>query len=307
MSDQQKDKTLKVLAIEDEAANLHLIVATLQDRFKVFAAKSLEKARVLLEKHRFDIILLDVNLPDGSGFDLCRELIGLHPINKDARIIFMTGLTGADDEVKGLKLGAADYIHKPFNPAVLMARINLQAQLIRKDELLDQLARLDALTEIANRRAFDDQFAKELQRAKRDNALLTIALLDIDHFKFYNDTYGHPAGDSCLHDFAQLLSSQFQRGSDFVFRYGGEEFAVILTGTEHDQVQRLFEQLQSSLKDKAIEHKSSPVLNTVSFSAGFVSLIPTTQTIEELLKSADEQLYNAKQTGRKKTMGLIQP
>lgn len=291
----------QILVVEDEAPNLHMITATLGAEFHVGVAKTLAKARQLFEKQTFDIVLLDINLPDGSGYDLCAELVSR--FDGQLRIIFMTGLTSADDEVRGLNLGAADYIHKPINGPVLQARVRLQAQLLRQNELLAKLARVDGLTEIANRRAFDQHLKTEWFRTKRDGVSLTLVILDIDHFKLYNDFYGHPAGDRCLRDFAQFLVSWFRRSSDFVARYGGEEFAVIMPDTELEQALILLDNAQKALAKKAIPHEMSKVRDTLSFSAGVAYANPKTDDPQKLIHTADQQLYNAKQKGRVQACG----
>ncbi len=294
-----------ILAVEDDAANLHLITASLQGSYQVSVAKTLAKARQLIETHNFDIILLDVMLPDGSGLDLCKEVMQDSDTYGEVRVIFMTGLTSPDDEVKGLNLGAADYIHKPIVQSVLLARVRLQAQLLRRNELLADLAMLDGLTEIPNRRAFDSQLESEWARAQREQKPLVLAIIDIDFFKQYNDYYGHPAGDKCLHEFAQFLKQFFRRSGDFVARYGGEEFTVLLPNTNLDVAQVLFDKAQNELNALAIPHVASSVKSVVSFSAGFCCANPSTEiAIQDFLAVADKQLYLAKESGRARSQGI---
>jgi len=299
-----EQRQFHILAIEDEAPNLHLIAATLQQTYRVSVAKTLEKARELLNQHHFDIVLLDVNLPDGNGFELCQEIVQRNDQYGEVRVIFMTGLTSADDEVKGLNLGAADYIHKPLNSAVLFARVRLQTQLIRRNELLANLARIDGLTEIPNRRAFDSQLKSEWFRAKRKKAPLILCILDIDHFKLYNDHYGHPAGDKCLQDVAHFLSQFFKRSSDFVARYGGEEFTVLITGVDLEVALALFDRAQREIEKLGIKHEFSPTKPTVSFSAGLCCAYPEFDDPQLFVSQADQQLYIAKESGRCQTAGI---
>jgi diguanylate cyclase (GGDEF)-like protein len=277
---------------------LHVIAATLQDNYKVSVTKTLTKAYELLEQYRYDILLLDINLPDGNGFDLCRHVLQKNNLQQDIRIIFMSGLTSTNDELKGLEIGAADYVRKPLHSALLFARVRLQAQLLRRNELLANLARIDALTEIPNRRAFDDHLSLEWGRARRENSLMTLGIIDIDHFKAFNDTYGHPEGDKCLQSVAHILRRTFQRGSDFVARYGGEEFAVILSNTGLETARNLFETALLELKQLKIEHSGSTTKSFVTFSAGVCCTKPENKTAEELFQLADQQLYRAKGKGR---------
>ncbi len=298
-----EQRSFHILAVEDDPANLHLIAASLRDTYRVSVAKTLAKARELIQQHPFDIILLDVQLPDGSGMDFCHELFSHADQYGDLKVIFMTGLTSAADEVRGLNLGAADYIHKPIVQSVLLARVRLQAQLIRRNELLANLARVDGLTEIPNRRAFDQQINDEWRRAKREHKLLTLAMIDIDHFKLYNDHYGHPAGDKCLHDVAQFLSGFFRRSADFVARYGGEEFAVLLPETNLADAEALFARAQTELESLGLVHEFSQVKPTVSFSAGLCCVKPERCDLETFINTTDQQLYLAKEAGRAQAKG----
>lgn len=304
MSDETPaQRQFHVLAVEDEAPNLHLIAATLQGHYKVSVAKTVSKARELLSTLSIDILLLDINLPDGNGTDLCQEVISRTDLYGEVQVVFMTGMTSADDEVKGLNLGAADYIHKPLNSAVLFARVRLQAQLIRRNELLANLARIDGLTEIPNRRAFDDWLKSEWFRAKRNNTCIALGMIDVDHFKLFNDYYGHPAGDTCLQDVAQLLKKTFLRGSDFVARYGGEEFAVILPATDLATATNLFDRAMENLEALAIPHEGSPVKPFVTISAGVSCANPQVDSPQRFVMHADELLYQAKHQGRARMVG----
>jgi len=216
----------------------------------------------------------------------------------DICIIFMTALESSDDEITGLKLGANDYIHKPINCTVLKARVDLQAELIRKNKLLSELIKIDGLTEIPNRRAFDEKLHQEWNRAKREDRVISLAMLDIDYFKQFNDTYGHPAGDLCLKKLAWCLKQSFQRSSDFFARYGGEEFAVILYGADLEDAKEKLNATLNKLVDLNIEHKTIKQRKYVTFSAGLSTATPTKDEFEEFIESADALLYQAKDKGR---------
>lgn len=287
-----------LLVVEDDTSTLHLITSTLQGVYRVSIAKTLERARILLSQQNFDLVLLDVNLPDGSGFDLCRDIIAGNDLFHAAQVIFMTGMTSSDDELTGLTLGATDYIHKPLNPEILKARLRNQTQLIRRSELLAKLANIDSLTEIPNRRAFEERFTQEWNRAKRHEVPLTVIMVDIDQFKQYNDCYGHPAGDVCLQEVATLLMRHFKRGSDLVSRYGGEEFVILLPETDNATALQLCNNACQAVRDKAIEHKGSTSTPYVTLSAGVCTTIPKDGNGKELMQMADDQLYQAKARGR---------
>lgn len=296
-----EDETAKyrILIVEDEASNLQVIADCLQDDYRLSIAKSRNKAFELLESKPFDILLLDIKLPDGNGFDICHEIKSGSRPYRGISIIFMTALDSPEDEAKGLILGASDYICKPFNIEVLKARVALQAQLIRKSRLLDKLANLDGLTEIPNRRAFDSQLQKEWNRAKRKSTPIALALIDLDYFKQYNDYYGHPMGDACLKKLAWSLTQNFQRGGDFTARYGGEEFVVIMPDTTLADAKYILNQALENFVALGISHKKSKVSDKVTFSAGLVSKIANDDMeLSHLLDTADSLLYQAKANGR---------
>ena len=289
----------RILIVEDEATNLQVIAECLQGDYRLSIAKSRKKAFELLESKPFDILLLDIRLPDGNGFDICHEIKSGISSYRDISIIFMTALDNPEDEAKGLKLGASDYICKPFNTEVLRARVALQAQLINKSKLLDKLANLDGLTEIPNRRAFDNQLQKEWNRAKRKSRPIALSLIDIDYFKQYNDHYGHPMGDACLKKLAWSLTQSFKRAGDFAARYGGEEFVIIMAETTLADAKLVLNRALNNFVTLGISHKKSKVSDKVTFSAGLVSKIASDDMdLSVLIESADTLLYQAKENGR---------
>lgn len=292
------DQLYRILIIEDEPAQLHLLSGCLRPDYAVSVAKTKKAGMEILATRKIDILLLDITLPDGNGFDICHEVRSNKSLYGDISIIFMTGHDSMDDEVHGLKLGGNDYIRKPFNYAVLRARIELQVQLLRKTQLLAQLADLDGLTEIPNRRAFDQRLDSEWHRAKRENAPLSIAIIDIDFFKEYNDNYGHSAGDDCLKKLAASLRQVICRGSDFYARIGGEEFVVLLYNTQRHEALLLLERLLTTFTNLGIPHEKSAVAPHVTFSAGCFTARPTQDSLEQFFDKADNHLYQAKSEGR---------
>lgn len=302
---ENKRRKYQVLVVEDEAVNIRIISGCLSQDYVLVLAKTKKKALQILDQRCFDVVLLDIQLPDGNGLEICQHIVSNRETYGEVSIIFMTSMNTPDDEAKGLSIGANDYIHKPINCVVLKARLKIQTELIRKTELLERLARIDGLTEIPNRRAFDDELKKEWQRARREKKSLSLALLDIDYFKQYNDIYGHPAGDLCLHQVAASLSLSFKRSSDFIARYGGEEFAVILNDTDLDKSNELLNKSLNSLLNQAIPHSGSQVKNVVSFSAGVCTAAPDKDDYEHFLTAADQMLYKAKEQGRARICGVI--
>jgi len=164
---------------------------------------------------------------------------------------------------------------------------------------LQRLVTIDALTEVANRRGFEEYFYQEWQRMKREQHPLSLILCDVDFFKSYNDTYGHRAGDRCLIEIAQAIKDIVKRPGDLVARYGGEEFAVILPNTDTEGVTYVAEKICDAIRKLAIPHQNSQVSPYVTMSAGFTTVIPQANSdLEEMIAAADRALYQAKTAGR---------
>jgi len=289
--------------VEDDETSQHIVLDKLIEDYEVVVVSTKAQAMDRLNTELFHIMLLDIGLPDGSGLDICRTIKADHDTYGEIHIIFITGKDKPADEIQGLKLGASDYITKPINVSVLKARVDLQAQLIRKTDLLANLARIDGLTEIPNRRAFDDHLEKSWSHARRISAPLSLAILDIDYFKQYNDIYGHPAGDQCLISLASCLRDNIKRGSDFYARYGGEEFVVVLFDCDLKQAANILESLLDSFAALGTPHAASKVADYITFSGGLCTAFPDKQDAASLLKAADTLLYKAKADGRARICG----
>ncbi len=288
----------KVLIVEDDLTNREILLEVLRDDYEVYIADTYASALSLLDVQPIDIGLFDIGLPDGNGLDLCKVVKADHEKYGDIHVIFITAMDKPADEVKGLQVGGSDYISKPLNTAVVRARVELQADLIRKSTLLGELARIDGLTEIPNRRSFDDHLEKSWNHAKRINVPLSLVLLDIDYFKQFNDLYGHPAGDACLRQLARCLEQKIKRGSDHFARYGGEEFAILLFDCGQEQARSIAEQVLVLFRSLAIPHAGSQVADVATFSAGVCTAKPTTGNKDDFVLACDKLLYEAKQTGR---------
>ncbi|WP_338293324.1 GGDEF domain-containing response regulator [Planctobacterium marinum] len=293
----------RILVVEDDIANRQIVAEKLQEDYQLTLVDNKADAMDALLKQQFEIVLLDIGLPDGSGLDICREVKANHDVYGEINIVFMTGRDKPADEIEGIRLGANDYISKPINVSVLKARVDLQAQLIRKTELLANLARIDGLTEIPNRRAFDDYLEKSWSHARRISAPISLAMLDIDFFKQYNDIYGHPAGDECLKALANCLRNNIKRGADHIARYGGEEFAVILFDCDLQQANTILNELLADFANLCIPHAGSSVADFATFSCGVCTLFPEDQGTQALLTATDKLLYEAKSEGRNRVKG----
>ncbi|MBK1705481.1 diguanylate cyclase domain-containing protein [Halochromatium glycolicum] len=289
-----------LLIVDDQPANIHALAKLLKDDYRIITATNAAKALELARREPGpDLILLDILMPDQDGYAICRELKADEAIHA-IPVIFVTALDQAQDEAKGLQLGAADYISKPFNPTIVRARVHNQVSLKLKTDLLEQIALQDGLTEIPNRRYFDRKLAQEWNRQSRHQQPLSLLMIDIDHFKPYNDHYGHGAGDDCLRRVAQALQQVPKRAADLVARYGGEEFVALLPETDSIGARQVAGRMQEAIHALALPHAYSPVADRITISIGAsVSLAGQPATSSEALKqAADQALYQAKEQGR---------
>jgi diguanylate cyclase (GGDEF)-like protein len=214
-------------------------------------------------------------------------------------VLFVTAQTDALDQAMALEAGGVDFISKPVNPAVVRARVRTHLTLKAQADLLRNMAYLDGLTGIANRRAFDERLRTEWRRAQRDGATLAALLLDVDYFKRYNDRHGHQEGDACLRTIADTLSTVPCRGHDLIARYGGEEFVCLLPGCDLDGAIKKAECFRAAIEDLTIPHHDSPVSDHVTVSIGAAVVMPDPDGVPStLLRMADAQLYRAKAAGR---------
>ena len=288
-----------ILVVDDMTTTLLLLHDLLKDTYEVKIAKSGTKALEILESpNDIDLILLDIEMPDINGYDICKRIKNNETI-KNIPIIFITGRTSQEDEEYGLNLGAIDYITKPFNNAIVKLRIKNYLNLKIKNDMLEKLSMYDGLTNIRNRRYFDETFEKTFNEIKRDKKSLAVLMIDIDFFKPYNDNYGHGQGDETLRKVAKALEKTIKRASDFVARYGGEEFVILLKDINKDGVEAVANNLLNAIRELKITHEFSKIENyvTVSIGASFYNSSSNITKLELLLK-ADETLYNVKNSGR---------
>ena len=301
MSDETEKQT--VLVVDDEPANIHALGALLKDEYRVQVANSGDKALgIVQDKTRSlpDMILLDIQMPGIDGYEVCRHLKD-DPRTEAIVVIFVTARNAMSDEEHGLRLGAADYVSKPISPAIVRARVDTHMNLKRKTDMLERLALLDGLTGIHNRRYLDEQLEREVNRAYRDELSLSVIMIDIDHFKPFNDNYGHGEGDQCLKRITQALTGALLRPGDTLCRYGGEEFTALLPDTDSIGVQRVAHRLRERVESLVIPHEYSSVSGVVTISLGTASIESheaRETTGETLLKRADDALYAAKHAGR---------
>ena len=294
----EKDPRYRVLVVEDSLFNQFVLQKILGDCFLLAKAMTGKEAMDQVHKFHPHLILLDIILPDANGFDI---LVMLKEIEETRKIpvIIITGLNSDEDEEKGFRLGAVDYIRRPFKNAIVRARVNTQIEMIRQIESVERMGLVDELTEIYNRRAFDMQIQYEWQHAVTEKTELSMLMMDVDKFKVYNDTYGHLQGDSMLRAVAKALSKGLKPSSGQVYRYGGEEFAVLLPGTGMDAALVVAERLRGSVAAINVTCRGTGQPTQETISIGASSMKPKSEDkITDLVESADQMLYKAKANGR---------
>lgn len=321
------DTRCNILAVDDTPENLELLNRILSRKgFKVALATNGRKALDLAREHRPELILLDICMPQMDGYAVCQALKG-DPVTQDIPIIFVSALDEVTDKIKAFKMGGVDFITKPFHSAEVIVRVDnhltlrrlneqlkIQNELLRQEishriaieaalqaanQELERLAHLDGLTQVANRRGFDNCLVQEWRRLAREQSPLTLILCDVDFFKRYNDTYGHQAGDDCLRSIASAISTVLKRPGDLVARYGGEEFAIILPNTPETGAMHVAAEIRAIVEAMEIVHVASPIGDYVTLSLGIATVIPQAEfEAMFLLSAADRALYKAKLSGR---------
>ncbi len=292
------DPRPKVLLVDDQPLTLMFAAAELEDMCQPILAHDGEEALRLARSEQPVLILLGVRMPGMDGFEVCRRL------KSDARtahitVIFLTAADEESDETRGLDLGAIDYIGKPFRPPILRARVRNQLLSQRQRQQLERIAQIDALTGIANRRCFDERLLTEWEQHRTGGQPLGLLLLDIDHFKRYNDSLGHARGDQALQQVAAALARQMRREGDLVVRYGGEEFACILPRTDMQGVVQIGQRVCDAVRSLHLPHPDSSAGPWMSVSVGAWSVMPAADAMPgSLLEQADRCLYRAKAAGR---------
>lgn len=295
-------KKQKILIVDDSSFNSAYLSNILKDQYQIRAVKSGKEAfEIAFSQEPPDLILLDVIMPDIDGYEVCKKLKE-EDITKSIPVIFITGRFSEEDEIYGFSLGAADYISKPYNSVIVKARIKTHMELKMYRDYLESISYLDGLTGIHNKRRFNERFEYMWDSAKREKSIISIIMIDIDNFKAFNDIYGHQAGDICIIQVAQQLSKSVSRVTDFVGRYGGEEFICILLNTDEENMFLAAEEMRKKVMELKICHSGSGVSDVVTVSLGVATCIPDKDMdANELISLADEALYTSKKTGRNKT------
>jgi len=287
-----------ILIVDDIPHNIHLMNAILNDEYRLLFATNGPDALKIAKDWLPDLILLDVMMPEMDGFEVCR-LLKQDDLLKDIPVIFVTALSEVVKESEGLKLGAIDYIRKPYNPDIIRLRVRNQLELKRARDELFFLSNVDRLTGIPNRRALDASLEKEMKRAVRTHRSIGLLMIDIDYFKDYNDHYGHVSGDDCLRRIAEAFRENLLRPGDMVGRYGGDEFLCLLPEIPRDGILFVAEKLRKAVDGLAIPHAYSAASDKVTISIGALWKMPGKEdTVRSLIEAADKALYQTKQAGK---------
>jgi len=291
---------MKVLIIDDdrdalEVAKIRLVKECLNIVCADGGVRGLEAAR----SERPDLILLDLDMPDMSGFDVCRALKADQELCM-IPVLFLSGSAGAEDKVRGLDLGAVDYVTKPFDAFELRARVRAALRTKHLQDMLFEHAHIDPLTGLPNRRALAERLQSEWARIQRHGGQLSFIMADIDHFKRINDRYGHQVGDRLLQEVAQAIAGQC-RDTDLPTRCGGEEFAIIVPDETAPNAVRLAERCRQEIEKACVVVHDETIRTTASFG---VADAESAVSAEALMKQADAALYQAKAAGRNRVQPL---
>ena len=315
---------VNILIVDDRTENLLVLESLLENiDCNIIKATSGNEALSLMLYYEFALVLLDVQMPDMDGFETA-EYIRMNSKTRYVPIIFVTAISKEQKCIfKGYEIGAVDYLFKPIEPIMLQSKVKVFLELYNQKKMIEEQARLlemkvkelselqeanfkleslstlDGLTGIPNRRSFDDYIEMSIKSCTRLNKPISLIMADIDFFKGYNDNYGHLKGDDCLINVAKSISLSVKRPLDFVTRYGGEEFAVILPETDEEGAKIIAEIIRKNVEELEIAHKSSDVSAYVTLSLGITTKSSSIQySKNELIEHADKALYNSKSNGR---------
>lgn len=310
----------QLLIVDDDPLAIQALNRALRGFGTIYVATGGPAALSLLKTRSVDLALLDAYMPVMDSFAIFRALKQDYP---DIRVIFVTASSDTESEIRALDIGAVDFITKPIHPPVVRARVSAHLKLKKQADELQALVKRDPLTGIANRRALEEQANLEWRRALRKRHPLAVLMVDIDHFKAFNDHYGHLEGDSCLRRVAQAIEASIGRAGDLVARFGGEEFVALLPDSSNQQAVIVAEKIRVAVRELAIPHALSPTSDEVTVSIGVAVGVPRfppsandapepadglcsgifePDSLDSLLARADAALYAAKQAGRDRVM-----
>lgn len=321
-------QNINILIVDDRPENLLVLESVLENmNCNIIRALSGNQALSLMLDYDFALVLLDVQMPDMDGFETA-ELMRSSGRTRYVPVIFVTAISKEQKCIfKGYEVGAVDYLFKPIEPVILQSKVRVFIELynqkkiveeqsellkLRVEELselraancrLENLSICDALTGISNRRHFDQYLEISFKSSRRSGKPLSLIIADIDYFKSYNDNYGHLKGDECIIKVAKAIASSVNRPTDLVTRYGGEEFAIVLTETDKDGAMIVAEKIRKNINELNIRNEYSSVAPHITISLGVATIMPSDDcSIEYFINRADKSLYKAKGSGRNNTI-----
>jgi diguanylate cyclase (GGDEF)-like protein len=298
-------KPLTILVIEDHPDQRDLLAIVLQrEGYRVITAGNGLEALEKLQKEEVQIALSDIMMPKMDGFELIKSIRN-DSVLKGIYLILITARIQEGDRVRGLDLGADDYITKPFSFSELLARVRVGSRVVQYQQNLEHQTQIDPLTGLFNRRGFEKKIAEEFERSKRYSHPLSVLLLDIDNFKNINDTYGHHGGDTALVKISEILREKTRR-SDFPARYGGEEFVLILPETDQDSAVQVASKIHEEIRSQPFGTNSSAFALTVSIGLTSTSTKPYDDW-RQMLDDADQAMYVAKNSGKDRVEVWLPP
>lgn len=309
-----------ILLVDDDNTNLKILSNLLNDKYDLRIAKNGQQAIDLVSRGKIpDLILLDIVMPDIDGYSIC-EFFKSKEDTKEIPIIFISSMNNFENEEKGLKLGAVDYITKPFVPSIVLSRVNthlkvsnylkeikklyeesilMNKRLEEANLKLNELSLMDELIDIPNRRSFNKKIKFEYKKAILEEKPISLILIDIDFFKRFNDNYGHSKGDNALCFVGQEIQTSLRKKDDFVARYGGEEFVVILPNTDLEDAEKIAERIRYNVESLKIKHEFSDSSTYLTISSGLMSTIPQEiDSLDDFINQTDKMLYMAKSKGK---------
>ena len=287
----------KVLIVDDSLVQAAQLKSMIDQELEVTIVHTAVEGLREAGTGEYSLILLDLILPDMDGFTMLKELQEREAA-RHVPVIIITSLSAIEHEQRGLALGAVDYVLKPFHPTLIRARVNTHIKLYQYRRLAEEQSVTDWLTGVANRRRHDQGSISMWQEAVRLRLPISVCMMDIDKFKVYNDSFGHPAGDKVITAVAKAAESYLRRETDFFARYGGEEFVAIMLGEETEGAFEHMKIIRQAVEDLHIP-QSPEVSPWVTVSIGGITLVPQTESrYETLWKIADTMLYDAKRFGR---------
>ena len=317
-------ENINILIVDDRPENLLVLESVLENmNCNVIRALSGNEALSLMIDYKFALVLLDVQMPEMDGFETA-ELMRSNSRTRYIPIIFVTAISKERKCIfKGYEVGAVDYLFKPIEPVILQSKVRVFIELYNQKILLEEQSKLlelrvqeltelrannnrledisikDSLTGISNRRHFDQYIETSFKSCMRLGKPLSLIMIDIDHFKLYNDNYGHQKGDDCIARVAKTMASTVKRPMDLVARYGGEEFVVVLNETDKDGAMKVAEKIKNNINELYLPHEYSYIATHITLSLGVATIIPNhSYSIKEFINRADKALYKAKKRGR---------